>query len=106
MISIDEFKKVELKVGYVEDVEEIKGSKKLYKLKVNFGEETRQIVSGIKEHYKIEEIKGKQFVFVTNLEPAKLMSEISEGMILAAVDDETLSLISPERKVKNGTKLS
>ncbi|MCX8179080.1 MAG: methionine--tRNA ligase subunit beta [Candidatus Aenigmarchaeota archaeon] len=106
MISIDDFKKVELRVGFVESVEEIKGSKKLYKLKVNFGEETRQIVSGIKEYYNPEELQGKQFVFVTNLEPAKLMGEISEGMILAAVDKGILSLIKPEKNVSNGTKLS
>ncbi|MEM0473427.1 MAG: methionine--tRNA ligase subunit beta [Candidatus Aenigmatarchaeota archaeon] len=106
MISIDDFRKVELRVGFVESVEEIKGSKKLYKLKVNFGEETRQIVSGIKEYYKPEELQGKQFVFVTNLEPAKLMGETSEGMILAAVDKGILSLIKPEKNVSNGTKLS
>lgn len=106
MVSIEEFKKIELKVGEVEKVEEIPGSKNLYKLSVNFGEEKRQIVSGIKKYYKPEELKGKQFVFVTNLEPAKIMGEVSEGMILAATNKNNVVLIKPERAVENGSKIS
>jgi methionyl-tRNA synthetase len=75
MISIEEFKKVELKVGRIEKVEEIPKSKNLYKLIVDFGIEKRQIISGIKKYYKPEELEGKQFVFVTNLQHAKIMGE-------------------------------
>ncbi|MCS7135020.1 MAG: methionine--tRNA ligase subunit beta [Candidatus Aenigmarchaeota archaeon] len=106
MISLQDFKKVELKVGEIEKVEEIKGSKNLYKLKVNFGSEVRQIVSGIKNYYKPEELEGKQFVFVTNLEHATIMGEVSEGMILAAVSNENVVLIKPEKPIENGTKIS
>lgn len=107
MININQFKTVEMKIGTVDKVEEIVGSKNLYKLKVNFGNEERQIISGIKKYYKPEELEGKQFVFVTNLEHVKLMGEISEGMILAAVDDkDNVVLVKPEKKVDNGTRLS
>ncbi len=106
MISIDEFKRVELKVGKVEKVEEIPGSKNLYKLIVDFGNEKRQIVSGIKKYYKPEDLAGKQFVFVTNLQHAKIMGEVSEGMILAAENDENVVLIKPEKEVPNGTIIS
>ncbi|MBU5688108.1 MAG: methionine--tRNA ligase subunit beta [Candidatus Aenigmarchaeota archaeon] len=106
MISLEEFKKIELRVGKVEKVEDIKDSKKLYKLIVDFGEEKRQIVSGIKNYYKPEDLEGKQFIFITNLEPAKIMGEVSEGMILAASDGEHLCLICPEKEIKNGAKLS
>jgi methionine--tRNA ligase beta chain len=106
MISIDEFKKIELRVGKIEKVEEISGSKNLYKLIVDFGNEKRQIVSGIKKYYKPEDLIGKQFVFITNLEHAKIMGEVSEGMILAAVNGKDVVLIKPEREVSNGSKIS
>lgn len=104
MISIEEFKKVEMRIGRVERVEDIKGSRNLYKLIVKFGEsEKRQIVSGIKNYYKPEDLIGKEFVFVTNLQYAKIMGEVSEGMILAASDDKNVVLIKPERDVKEGS---
>lgn len=107
MINIDHFKTVEMRVGTVKKVEDIPGSKNLYKLKVDFGNEERQIISGIKKYYKPEELEGEQFVFVTNLEHAKLMGEVSEGMILAAVDDKNnVVLVKPEKKIDNGTRLS
>ena len=106
MISIDEFKRIELRIGKIEKVEEIVGSKNLYKLTVDFGNEKRQIISGIKKYYKPEDIEGKQFVFVTNLEHAKIMGEVSEGMILAAVNDKDVILIKPEKEIPNGSRIS
>ena len=103
MISFKEFKKVEMRVGRIKKVEEIPGSKKLLKLKVDIGGEEKQAVAGIKNYYKPEELEGKQFVFVTNLEPAKLMGELSEIMILAAVEGDKVVLIKPEKEVKEGT---
>ncbi|MEM5777335.1 MAG: methionine--tRNA ligase subunit beta [Candidatus Aenigmatarchaeota archaeon] len=105
MITIDEFKKVELKIGEIEKVEEISNSKNLYKFFVNFGNEKRQIISGIKKYYKPEELEGKQFVFITNLEPIKIMGEISEGMILAAVNDSNIVLLKPEKTIENGSRI-
>lgn len=107
VIDINQFKTVEMKVGTIENVEEIQRSENLYKLRVDFGDEKRQIISGIKKYYKPEELVGNQFVFVTNLKHVKIMGEISEGMILAAIDNKNnLALIKPEKKVKNGAKLS
>jgi len=106
IITIDEFFKVELKVGEVVAAEEVKKSKKLLRLEVDLGEEKpRQIVAGIKEYYKPEELIGTQVCVVSNLKPAKLMGMISEGMLLAAKDDEGLSLIRPEKRKKVGTQI-
>ena len=103
MISFKEFKNLEMKVGTITKVEEIPGSKNLIRLKVDFGEVTKQAVAGLKNIYKPEELEGKQFVFVTNLEPAKLMGELSECMILAADDGKNIVLIMPERSIANGS---
>ena len=106
IITIDEFFKVELKVGTVVKAEEVKKSKKLLRLEVDLGEERpRQIVAGIKEYYKPEELEGTQVCVVSNLKPAKLMGMVSEGMLLAAKDDEGLSLIRPEKPKKAGTQI-
>ncbi|WP_457560896.1 methionine--tRNA ligase [Caminibacter sp.] len=106
IITIDEFFKVELKVGEVVEAEDVKKSKKLLRLIVDLGEEKpRQIVAGIKEYYKPEELVGTQVCVVSNLKPAKLMGMVSEGMLLAAKDDEGLSLIRPEKRKKIGTPI-
>ena len=104
IITIDEFFKVELKIGEVVEAEEVKKSKKLLRLLVDLGEEKpRQIIAGIKEYYKPEELKGTQVCVVSNLKPAKLMGMVSEGMLLAAKDENGLSLIRPEKPKKVGT---
>ena len=103
MISFKEFKNIEMKIGTVTKVEEILGSKNLIKLKVDLGGQTKQAVAGIKKIYKPNELEEKQFVFVTNLEPAKLMGELSECMILAADDGNNIVLIKPERDISNGS---
>lgn len=84
MITIDDFKKVEMKVGEVVEVEEVPESEKILKLSVNFGSETRTIFSGIKKWYGREDLINKKFLFVTNLEPKEMSFGTSEGMILAA----------------------
>ena len=108
MISVDKFRDIEIRVGTVEKVEEISGSKNLYKLTVNIGDEKRQVISGIKKYYKPEDLEGKQFVFVTNLEHATLMGQKSEAMILAATDEnkDKVILIKPEKYTDNGMKLT
>ena len=106
IITIDEFFKVELKIGEVIEAEEVKKSKKLLRLLVDLGEEKpRQIIAGIKEYYKPEELVGTQVCVVSNLKPAKLMGMMSEGMLLAAKDEDGLSLIRPEKKKKLGTPI-
>ncbi|CAM2905617.1 methionine--tRNA ligase [Helicobacter burdigaliensis] len=106
-IGVEDFFKAQIKVGEIKEVEEIAKSDKLLKLKVNLGEERpRQILAGIKAYYKKEELIGKQVCVLANLKPAKLMGELSEGMILASKDEEGLSLIVPQKFKKVGSKIS
>jgi methionyl-tRNA synthetase len=106
LITIDEFFKTELKIGKVVVAEEVKKSKKLLRLEVDLGEaKPRQIVAGIKEYYKPEELVDTYVCVVSNLKPAKLMGMISEGMLLAAKDETGLSLIRPEKPKKVGTPI-
>lgn len=106
-ISIDEFAKVELKVAKVVACEKVEKSKKLLKLTVKLGDETRTVVSGISHAYSPEELIGKKLVMVTNLKPAKLCGITSEGMILCAEgEDGTLSFLAPEKDVEDGSSVS
>ncbi len=105
MINIEDFQKVEIKIGEIINVEEIEGSEKLYRLSVDFGEEkARQVLSGIRKFFTKEELIGKQFAFITNLEPRKMMGLDSEAMILGTGED-TLALLSPNIKVGNGSRM-
>ncbi len=106
LITIDKFFETSLKVGTVIEAEEVPKSKKLLKLKVDLGEEKpRQIIAGIKEWYLPTDLINTQVCVVANLKPAKLMGLISEGMILAAKDEDGLSLIRPEKPKKAGTPI-
>lgn len=106
MISIDDFKKVEIAVGEIKSAEAIEGSEKLLKLSVDFGEERpRQVVSGIKKHFPDpNELVGKRTAFVVNLEPRPLMGLMSEAMILAFSTDESFSLLSVNPEIPIGTR--
>lgn len=102
-ITIDDFDKVELKVGEVIACERVEKSDKLLHETVKIGEEIRSVVSGIAKHYTPEEMVGKKVIVVTNLKPVKLRGVLSEGMILCAEDkDGNLSLISPEKPFESG----
>lgn len=105
MINIDDFAKVELKVGTILEAEEVPGSDKLLKFQVDLGEEIpRQILSGIKQWYKPTQLVGKQAVFITNLEPRIMMGLESQGMILATGEDKPI-LLKPSSKVPSGSKV-
>jgi len=107
LITIDEFFKTELKIGTIIEAVEVPKSKKLLKLKVDLGEDKpRQIIAGIKEWYNPSELIGTQACVVANLKPAKLMGLLSEGMLLAAKDENGLSLLRPQTPKKPGTKVS
>jgi len=106
LIGIDEFFATSLKVGTVIEAVEVPKSKKLLLLKVDLGEdEPRQIVAGIKEWYSAEDMVDTQVCVVANLKPAKLMGYLSEGMLLAAKDDDGLCMIRPEKPKKAGTPI-
>ena len=101
-VPFSDFAKLNLVVGTIADVSDHPEADKLYVLKVNLGHEQRTIVAGIKHKYKKEDLLHKQVIIVENLEPKQLKGVRSYGMLLAA-DDGTI--ISPEKQVKNGTKL-
>ncbi|MEA1983122.1 MAG: methionine--tRNA ligase [Campylobacterota bacterium] len=106
LIEIGQFFETSLKVGTVLEAEEVPKSKKLLKLQVSLGEnDTRQVVAGIKEFYSAESLVGTQVCVVANLKPAKLMGMMSEGMLLAAKDEDGLCLVRPEKPKKAGTPI-
>ena len=106
LIEIGQFFETSLKVGVVVEAQEVPKSKKLLKLQVDLGEETpRQVVAGIKEFYSAESLVGTQVCVVANLKPAKLMGMMSEGMLLAAKDEDGLCLVRPEKPKKAGTPI-
>ena len=90
-ITIDDFMKVELRVAEVMEAEPVKKADKLLKLQLDLGYEKRQVVSGIAQYYKPEELVGKKVICVTNLKPVKLRGELSQGMILAGSKDGKLA---------------
>ncbi|MDD7281030.1 MAG: methionine--tRNA ligase [Erysipelotrichaceae bacterium] len=105
-ISIDDFSKVELKVGTVLKCEKHPKADRLLVFQIDFGDETRQIISGIAKFYKPEEMVGKQVVAVTNLEPTTIRGLESNGMILSADGGKkSLCVVSPEKEMKNGSKV-
>lgn len=106
MINIEEFRKIELRVGVVKTAEAHPNADRLLVLKVDLGTEERQIVAGIRAHYQPEELVGKQVVIVANLEPAMLRGVESQGMVLAASDGERVVVLSPEKVVGPGAKVS
>jgi methionyl-tRNA synthetase len=104
-ISIDEFAKVHMRVGQVLEAEKIEGSRKLLKLRVDIGDEVRQVVAGISEVYAPEDLLNKKVVLVVNLKPAKLMGVESNGMIVAASDGGRPVLATFTEDVPNGSPL-
>ncbi|MFJ7680238.1 methionine--tRNA ligase [Peribacillus sp. NPDC097264] len=104
-ITIDDFTKVELRVAQVMEVEPVKKADKLLKLQLDLGYEKRQVVSGIAQHYKPEELVGKKVICVTNLKPVKLRGELSQGMILAGSQDGVLSVATIDASIPNGSKV-
>jgi len=107
IITIDQFFETSLKIGTIVEAQEVPKSKKLLKLQVDVGEDkNRQILAGIKEFYSAEDLVGTQACVVANLKPAKLMGMLSEGMLLAAKDENGLSLLRPEATKVAGTKVS
>ncbi len=105
-ITIDDFAKVKLKVAEIMEVKDHPQADKLLILQLKVGDETRQVVSGIKEYYTPEELVGKKVVVVTNLKPIKLRGEESNGMILAAEKDGKLTLVSTLEDIESGAIIS
>ena len=106
MISIDEFRKVELIVATIKSAEPHPNADKLMLLQVDLGTEQRQICAGIRNHYSPEDLVGRQIIVVANLETAKLRGLESQGMLLAASDEGRVVILSPEKAVQPGAKVS
>ncbi len=112
MITIDEFKRVELKVAKVLSAERVEGSDKLLKLMLDLGPEEkanlpagRQVIAGIGKAYEPESLIGKQIIIVANLEPRSLMGLESQGMVLAANSESGPVLLAPDKDVVAGTSI-
>lgn len=103
MITLDDFKKVEMKVGKVLAAERVDDSEKLLKLRVDIGSEKRQIIAGIGSYYAPEELMGRNIIVVVNLEPRMLMGLESQGMLLAASCEGEISIIIPDKDVAPGS---
>ncbi|MDI6733941.1 MAG: methionine--tRNA ligase subunit beta [Patescibacteria group bacterium] len=111
MISFEDFKKIDLKIGKVMFAEKISGSDKLIKLQIDLGEKDvgdnsglRQIIAGIGKFYEPENLVGREIVVVANLEPRMLMGFESRGMLLAAEDDGVV-LLRPDKEMSPGSSI-
>ena len=105
MITIDQLKEIEIKIGTIKECVPVEGSVKLFKLAVDFGDENRQILTGIHEWYEPSDLIGKQCPFVTNLEPRLIMGLESQGMILATDDGGGTVLLNPNREIPAGANV-
>lgn len=107
MISYDDFKKVEMKIGRVLSAERVEKSDKLLKLSVDFGEEApRQVVSGIGKYFAdLDGLVGKPYAFVTNLEPRSIMGLESQAMIIAVSTEENIAFFDTDQNIPPGTML-
>jgi len=104
MISFEDFNKLDIRIGTILNAEPVENTDKLLKLKVDLGDEQTELVAGIADAYKPEELKGKQIPILTNLEPKTIKGIESKGMILA-VDNDKAILIHPDKKAINGSKI-
>ena len=107
-VSIDDLAKLDLRVGLIKEAEKVEGSEKLIKCTIDFGElGTRIIVSGIAKYRAPEDLVGKKFLYIVNLKPRVIFGIESQGMLLAAQDDEgNFAMLQPDAEVEAGAKLS
>ena len=103
MVTYEEFRKVELKVARIQEVMEHPNADKLYVIKIDLGDSQKQIVAGIRNFYKPQDLLGKQIVVIANLEPALIRGVESQAMLLAASDESGISILTPQRDVKAGS---
>lgn len=103
LISFEEFKKLDIRVGKILKAEPIAGSDKLLRLEVDFGSEARQIVAGIVQHYAPDALIGREIPVIVNLEPCVLKGVESQGMLLAADDNGAPVLFTPDKEVPPGS---
>jgi methionine--tRNA ligase beta chain len=106
VITMKEFKKLDIRIGTVAEVEKVPGSDKLYKLQVDIGGELRQIVTGLVDWYTADDLEGKVIAVVLNMKPAKIFGQWSYGMLLAAEIDGKLALLTTDHEIPNGARIT
>jgi methionyl-tRNA synthetase len=106
LISFEEFQKMELKTAKVIEAEKIPKADKLLKLRISLGDEERQLVAGIAQHYAPEELIGKTIIIVANLQSATIRGIESQGMLLAVEDGDQLTLLTTEKETAAGKRVS
>jgi methionine--tRNA ligase beta chain len=106
MIEFNEWQKFDFRIAEILEVEDHPNADKLYVLKIKIGEEEKTIVAGIRKSYSKEELIGKKIVVFNNLKPTVLRGVKSEGMLLAASDKEKIVLLTPEKDIESGSKIS
>ena len=105
-INYADFEKLDIRIGTIKEARPHPNADKLYILKIDEGKESlRQLVAGVRENYTAEELTGKKIVFLANLEPKELRGELSEGMILAAVNGSNVSLLTTDKDIPNNSKV-
>lgn len=105
MITYEDFSKIELKVAKILEAERVENSEKLIKIKIKVGDKEKQIVAGIGKFYNPQDLINKLIVIVDNLEPRKLLGIESQGMLLAASNEEKISLIVPDKEIEDGSQI-
>ena len=105
LISYEDFQKLDIRVALIEKVEKVPKADKLYKLTVSLGAEKRIIVAGLAEYYKADELTGKKITILANLEPRELRGILSEGMLLAADYEDTVSILVPDKDIPAGANV-
>lgn len=103
MASYEDFKKIELVVAQIKEAKEHPNADRLYVLQVDTGKDVRQIVAGIRKAYTPEQLIGRRIILVANLEPAVIRGETSNGMLLAASDENGLGLLTPDKEIALGS---
>ena len=105
IINFDDFLKLNIRVGKIISAEEVEGSNKLIKMKVDIGDEERQIVAGISKYYSLDELTNKIVIVLINLEPRKIFGIESQGMLLASIDGDEVSLLQTDKEMIPGSEI-
>jgi methionyl-tRNA synthetase len=105
MVSIKDFQALDLRVGEIVAVEHVEGASKLYVLQIDIGGRQVQTVAGLRQHYSADDLKGRKVIVVANLDPAKIRGISSEAMLLAAIDEGNVSLLTIDKDVGVGSKI-
>tara|TARA_B100000029_G_scaffold513861_1_gene614713 strand:+ start:32088 stop:32414 length:327 start_codon:yes stop_codon:yes gene_type:complete len=104
-INFDDFSKLKIRVGKITSAEEVEGSNKLIKMKVDIGDEERQIVAGISKYYSLDELTNKTVIVLVNLEPRKIFGIESQGMLLASINEDKVSLLQTDKEMLPGSEI-